>query len=398
MLFSQTSSLLALAAGASAHMILREPVPYGQATLNSSPLEAGDFPCKQRSGAYEVTEMNQWAAGDNKTIKFTGSAVHGGGSCQFSITTDMQPTKESQWKVIHSVIGGCPADAPGNLTPEDPNGHGAGEFPVMMPANIPAGQYSFAWTWINKIGNREFYMNCAPIEVTGSEGGDVSTLSALPDMFVANLPSTSCSTAEEQDFEFPNPGDSVVTGANAAVGNTLTGAGCDVMTKMGAGSGSMGAPSGGSGSSSGSGSGESGSGYGSGSASGSPVAPEVPQNTGGSLAPVDPKPADPVSSAAPSSAPSPAPEAPAAAPSAAPSAPSTPSTGSGNSSGGEAGVSCQNDGEVVCIGSNQWGMCNHGTAVPMALAAGTTCTNGKVSRRSVYAPRAHLHRRHNKHF
>lgn len=50
-------------------------------------------------------------AGDN-------TAVHGGGSCQLSITYETDPRKQkdpSSWRVIYSIEGGCPTDAPGNL-------------------------------------------------------------------------------------------------------------------------------------------------------------------------------------------------------------------------------------------------------------------------------------------
>jgi hypothetical protein len=245
-MFSQATLLLALAASATAHMIMENPVPFGKASLNSSPLAPGDFPCKQRSGVYDVTQMNQWNAGETQVINFMGSAVHGGGSCQFSITTDPEPTDKSQWKVIQSVIGGCPSNVSGNL-PEDAEGHSAATFPVTMPSDIPDGRYTFAWTWLNKVGNREFYMNCAPVQV-GSGSGSASTqsvsaaLSALPDMFVANLPDTSCSTTAYEDFNYPDPGQNVVEGNGASLGDTLTGAGCSTMTKMGAGNGQLGTP------------------------------------------------------------------------------------------------------------------------------------------------------------
>jgi hypothetical protein len=56
------------------------------------------------------------------------------------------------------------------------------------------------------------YMNCAPVTVSGS-GGNAMFLEGLPDMFVANLLGTPCSTVEGFDFVFPQPGDSVSTGS-----------------------------------------------------------------------------------------------------------------------------------------------------------------------------------------
>jgi hypothetical protein len=228
---------------------------------------------------------------------------------------------------------------------------------VTMPEDVPSGEYTFAWTWFNKVGNREMYMNCAPLTVGGGASGNGKEFfSGLPDMFVANLPNTTCGTAENEDFKFPNPGKSVVTGSSATPGDTLTGSDCDGLTKWGAGNGQMGSPSGGSDAP---------------STEPEPSKPAeaAPSNTGGVFAP----------SAAPSAAPAPT-EAPA-------TQPQTPTAGSGCQS-------CSTEGAIVCIGSSQFGICANGCATPQALAAGTSCSNGQIMRRQIRAPRAHLARRH----
>jgi hypothetical protein len=396
-MFFSTTLLVAFAASASAHMTIEYPVPYGKDTLTSSPLEPGDFPCKQRAGVYDVTEMNQWNAGETKEVSFKGSAVHGGGSCQFSITTDMEPTEASQWKVITSAIGGCPSNVTGNL-PEDPNGHGAATFPVTMPDNIPEGKYTFAWTWLNKVGNREFYMNCAPLQVGGgsskaSTASASEALSALPDMFVANLPATQCTTSEGQDFNYPDPGHNVIEGQGATLGDTVSGSGCSTMTKMGAGNGQMGSPTKPDASQP--------------AASEAPAATSgyaaLPSNGGGVFAPgassaPAAEPTAPVAAPTPTygaQQPSSVPEQPAY--SATPQVPDN-STPSAPASGSDC-TPCDNDGAVVCIGENQFGLCNRGCAVPQALANGMSCSAGAVVataslKRSLKFPRAHLHRRH----
>ncbi|KAF1928283.1 lytic polysaccharide monooxygenase, partial [Didymella exigua CBS 183.55] len=398
-MFSKATAILALVASATAHMTLNYPVPYGKATLNSSPLAPGDWPCKQRSGVYDVTTMNQWNAGETKDVSFTGSAVHGGGSCQFSLTTDSNPTEASQWKVIHSVVGGCPSNVSGNIEPEDPNGHNAAIFPVTMPTSMPDGLYTFAWTWLNKVGNREFYMNCAPVQVgdsgaTASAANAASALGALPDMFVANLPDTSCSTKENEDFNYPDPGQSLVDGASADLGNDLSGAGCASMTKMGAGNGKIGTPTGG-------------AGAGSSAPAATSAAASAPAVSAPAASSAPGYSAAPIASAAPSAVVSvpgvfapgassaPASSAPAAtmpvasATPVASAAPSTPATS-------EDCTPCTNDGAVVCIGTSSFGLCNRGCAVTQALAAGMACTDGTIvaaaAKRSF--PRAHLHRRH----
>lgn len=418
-MLSQVSFVLALAASTTAHMIMADPLPFGRATLNSSPLAPADFPCKQRSGVYDIDlGMNQWNAGETKSVKFNGTAAHGGGSCQFSITTDSEPTKESQWKVIHSVEGNCLTSLPGNF-PEIPGAdplmiRNATDIPVTMPSNIPDGRYTFAWSWLNKVGNREFYMNCAPIQV-GSGAGKASTqsasqaLSTLPDMFVANLPSKNtpaaaagglaiCTTTEGQDFSYPNPGQSVQKGSGATLGSDVSGPGCAAQAVMGAGAGSIGSPSAGTPS--------------------TPTQPEASKPAASSAAPVKDQPQAskiptypgggvfaPGASSAPAAVPTPQPNPPAAAPAppaanpapAAPQTPSTPQTGSGENtttpSNGEC-TPCTNDGAVVCIGSKQFGLCNRGCAVAQDLAAGMMCQNGVVmgaAKRHIF-PRAHLHR------
>lgn len=189
---------------------MKSPVPYGASSLTNGPLAAdgSDFPCKQRAGVYDITKMNSIAVGAPQSLSFTGSAVHGGGSCQVSITLDEKPTKDSQFKVIHSIVGGCPSNVTGNL-PENASGSQAATFDFKVPDGFPNGKATLAWSWLNKVGNREFYMNCAPIEISGGSD-DKSYFNSLPDMFVANIGS-SCGTAENQDFVYPNPGDSAVS-------------------------------------------------------------------------------------------------------------------------------------------------------------------------------------------
>ena len=150
---------------------MNTPHPYDWPTSppNNSPLGPGDFPCKAAT-QFITNDQNQnvMAIGDPQTLSFTGSAVHGGGSCQVSLTTDLKPTKDSKWMVIKSIEGGCPASVAGNL-PADANGSGASTFQYTIPDGVAPGQYTIAWTWLNKIGNREFYMNCGPATVTAAK-------------------------------------------------------------------------------------------------------------------------------------------------------------------------------------------------------------------------------------
>ena len=98
---------------ASAHMIMKTPTPYGASSMTNGPLAAdgSDYPCKQRPGVYDKgSASNTMAVGSPQTLSFTGSAVHGGGSCQLSLTKDLKPTKDTDFRVILSIEGGCPAN------------------------------------------------------------------------------------------------------------------------------------------------------------------------------------------------------------------------------------------------------------------------------------------------
>lgn len=180
--------------------------------------------------------------GSSQPLKFTGSAVHGGGSCQISVTYDKAPTANSVWKVIHSIHGGCPISETGNLvgTAELPTPH---SYTFTIPNELPAGEAVLAWTWFNRIGNREMYMNCAPITITaGSKRRDEGSLSArnatqlverdiaaynsLPNMYVANTSKDCTTTVEDnKNIIFPNPGSSVEKNA-AAVGEFVAAPAC----------------------------------------------------------------------------------------------------------------------------------------------------------------------------
>jgi hypothetical protein len=61
------------------------------------------------------------------------------------------------------------------------------------------------------------------------------------------------------------------------------------------------------------------------------------------------------------------------------------SSGSANTSG-----QCTTDGAVVCNGPTQFGLCNGGSVVWQAVAAGTTCSNGSIQKRSTHV-RRHAH-------
>jgi hypothetical protein len=193
------------------HLIMISPEPYSNQTLNNSPLavDGSDFPCKLRADAFSAPSTETiYQIGAVNTMKFEGSATHGGGSCQLSLTEDLMPSKESKWKVIKSYEGGCPANVEKNLAGDASADNGL-QLEFAIPESIHLGKYTLAWTWFNRIGNREMYMNCAPITVTsGSSPQSCKSMQDqmpnFPAMFIANI--NGCITKEGVDIRFPQPG------------------------------------------------------------------------------------------------------------------------------------------------------------------------------------------------
>jgi hypothetical protein len=386
MMFSTTialAAMLAVAPLARAHMIMAQPVPYGDP--DKAPLleNGANFPCK--SQPYTVNKMNDWPVGSLQNLTFTpvSTAAHAGGSCQISVTLDKEPTKASIWKVIHSFEGGCPippTEGTGNYV-EGTDPH----IPAVnftIPSELPDGEMSMAWTWLNKVGNREMYMNCAPVKISGGSS-DKAAFDALPDMAVANIAGQgTCKTTEGNDYLFPNPGKYVTKGGKGPFAPLCGG------------------PAQG------------------GAAPGAPVNPGIPSpapaNPGApSQAPANPgTPTPSPAAASPSagggkvtstlrtlitvtapsgqapsslaSAQSPVAAKPTPPASQASAAPSQAPAASGVAL--PAGQACSPDGSIVCSADGkQFAICNFGKASFQPVAAGTTCQGGKIAKRAEYA-------------
>ncbi|KAF2823550.1 hypothetical protein CC86DRAFT_372487 [Ophiobolus disseminans] len=361
---------IALLATTNAHVLMKSPVPYSVDKLDNGPISKAQYPCKAQNG-FTVSTMNPMAVGSKQTLQLSGSAVHGGGSCQLSISLDTTPTASSVFKVIKSMEGGCPGiDSQAN------------SYDFELPASIPNGKATFAWTWFSKLsGQPELYMNCAPIEVTGG-ASDKSAFEALPDMLVANL-DDSCESVPNFAVQFPNPGSAVQKGsANDA--KPPVGAACG--KSVGGNTPAQPSPSAGQPSSAPQSSSVAQPSVPVGGqpvASPKPTATAAPSNPGGVFAPgassVAGAPAvTSTTLVTVTAAPSPAKPTPSAAPgSGTPAKPSTPSSG-----GGSGATSCSTNGAVVCNGEKQFGLCNNGNVVWQDVAAGTACVNGVISKRS----------------
>jgi hypothetical protein len=370
------SNLMAALMGASmvnAHMIMSSPTPYGVDTLNNSPLAAdgSDFPCKLRDGVYKApAQETVIGIGESHGLTFDGSAVHGGGSCQISLTTDLEPSKSTEWKVIKSFEGGCPSTS--DVLPVGTDD--ATKFNFTIPDGISAGKYTLAWTWFNRIGNREMYMNCAPITVSG--GSSKRSAEALekrasfPPMFVANI--NGCTTKEMIDIRFPQPGDdleydgepaNLAPEGEAACTGTPT-FGCSADTSSGSDSSSS-------------------SGSSSGSSVSSSAAAEAPTSTAAAST-VAPVPAATVST-------EPEVPQPVASSTGAPAPASTSSSSSGSSSGSLSGT-CSTEGEWNCISGSSFQRCAGGTwSAVQNMATGTQCGAGQSSELTVTATKKARH-------
>ena len=405
-----------LSSVANAHMKLKSPVPLNPDSLDNSPLNAdgSNFPCKNTgvAGFYDFAKntVNKAAIGQPQTLSFIGSAVHGGGSCQISLTTDPNPTNATKWMVIHSIEGGCPAkNVAGNL-PENANGDDPDTYQFTIPDGIAPGNYIMSWSWFNKIGNLEMYQNCAAYTVTaGSKKRGIQQRKAnsralvkrtdFPDMFVANVgPSgNNCATDHSNggsDVIFPNPGTSVdkfgdPSALKPPVGNCKKG--------------SVSAPASGISGASGSGSSSNGSSGGASASAAAPAATSAAAGGESATGGVFNQPATFTSSVVATPIPS---STPAAAPSAAPPAaspPASPLAGGANSSGttssaGALSGACTQEGMWNCIGGSSFQRCASGAWSPATpMASGTTCTGGQsmdmaIAKRDIRNSAAHLRR------
>jgi hypothetical protein len=375
----------ALLAAANAHMIMESPVPFSVDKLDNGPVDDKQFPCKNTLG-YTVTKMNTMAVGEKQTLTFKGSAVHGGGSCQLSVTTDTEPTKDSVFKVIKTMEGGCPGIEK------------AEKFDFELPASIPNGKATFAWTWFAKLsGGPEMYMNCAPIEVTGG-ASDKSGFEALPDMLVANIASAKCKSPVSKVLKIPNPGENLVSTGDAEPGTgdcgSSSGGSPPASPSSPAGQPS---PPAGQPSASAPPSQPTPPTGGQSSAAAPPSVPSPPpSNPGGVFAPgasAAPTPATSTTLVTVTGAPTPAkPTVPVGT--GTPAQPTPPSTGGGSAPapGGSAST-CSTNGAVVCNGEKQFGLCNNGNVVWQEVASGTACVNGVISKRSMRVARPRYNRK-----
>ncbi|CAC9889740.1 unnamed protein product [Aureobasidium pullulans] len=227
-----TGTLLSLASQALGHMEMSWPYPLHSKYNPSNsytvidysmtaPLfsDGSNFPCKGYQNDRPIVPVITYSAGSTYNMTIAGSAVHGGGSCQLSLSYDNGAT----FRVIKSMIGGCPLTSTYDFT---------------IPSYAPNGNALFAWTWQNEQGNREYYMNCAEVAISGSSASkrDTSSFEALPFIWKANVPGVNtCTTTEGEDPVYPMPGPDVLYGGkmtSSSPANSVAGV-CDAATPFG---------------------------------------------------------------------------------------------------------------------------------------------------------------------
>ncbi|KAJ2403324.1 hypothetical protein GGI23_000029 [Coemansia sp. RSA 2559] len=180
-MFFKTVSLMALAAAALGHMDIIYPCPrYSSQCATTPTLPSGESVdynmnapigsngnilaplCKHATPWPSVTDT--WTAGQSVTVQFaSGGATHGGGDCEFSISYD----NGSTFVVLHQELRYCFYTA----SPASGGTDSVRSYTFDLPSNLPGTDHAvFAWTWVNAVGNREFYMNCGDVAIKGSAG------------------------------------------------------------------------------------------------------------------------------------------------------------------------------------------------------------------------------------
>jgi hypothetical protein len=154
------------------HMMVTSPAPrdskYNPNVLNANlnydlVAPVNKYGCSQ---FHETAPVVKYKAGGTYSITIGGDAPHNGGSCQIGMSFGGE-----EYISLRDDVGHCLND-----------GY---TYDFTIPEGTPSGKAVIAWVWINRTGNREYYMNCIDAEVEGgSEAGQLTGRSIT----VANLP------------------------------------------------------------------------------------------------------------------------------------------------------------------------------------------------------------------
>jgi hypothetical protein len=160
-----------------AHVMMKDPPPrrskysvYYRQSNNVdynlvAPINAGySFPCKGFPPGPSTKTV-----GKNVQITLEGSAIHGGGHCQFGISYD-----NANFVVLKTVPKNCLLNSM--------------SYDFDLPDNVLNTKTIVFWTWINAIGNREYYMDCADVNINTNAPSNSPSPVSGNELFVANLP------------------------------------------------------------------------------------------------------------------------------------------------------------------------------------------------------------------
>ncbi|KAJ1914475.1 hypothetical protein H4219_004772 [Mycoemilia scoparia] len=156
------------------HMGIVDPKPRLTGSDLKNPINISELPlCGVAArGPTQATVK----AGSSMTMKFTDhGAAHGGGHCQFAISYN-----NKDFAVIQDELKHCFKDGPST-----DNDVKKTSYDIKLPAELPSGEATIAWSWVNAIGNREYYMGCVDVKVEGSGKGDSFS---GPQLLVVNHP------------------------------------------------------------------------------------------------------------------------------------------------------------------------------------------------------------------
>ena len=129
--------------------------------LNVSP-DFFSFPCKgfPKGPVVATFEKNEI------TISLEGTATHGGGHCQFGISYD-----DKNFVVLKTVLNDCLLDTM--------------SYSYEIPKYARGDNITVFWSWVNRIGNREYYMECADVNV--KTNGKMTNIPGK-ELLIVNLP------------------------------------------------------------------------------------------------------------------------------------------------------------------------------------------------------------------
>ncbi|KAJ1813118.1 hypothetical protein LPJ56_003576 [Coemansia sp. RSA 2599] len=163
-----------------AHVEMKEPPPrHSQFSKFYTDNDDVDYNMKSPLGPIVGYPCRNFPAGPTQgtlvaghpfRVQFDGVANHLGGDCQFAVSYD----NGTSFAVIWDKMATCFLDTVN------------GGYDVPVPDYIPAAKKAvFAWTWINAMGSREYYMNCADVRIENY--GHQEPLTAH-ELLVVNLP------------------------------------------------------------------------------------------------------------------------------------------------------------------------------------------------------------------